>query len=166
MTSAKSYARAYLDVTATHDVSEQLAWLMAFQDRGVQRTLTRILQRPDADAVLKTLDVPTPIARFLTILHQDRALKRLGTIAEQGLSLAVATQRGLPVRLITATAVPATTLDDLVSRLTTQASGPVVVASETDPRLLGGFRVAVGDQRVDQTLATRVAGLRRALVNA
>ena len=166
MTSAKSYARAYLDVTASHEVSEQLAWLMAMQDRGVQRTLTRILQRPDATAALAALGAPTPIAQFLVVLHQDRALKRLGTIAEQGLSLAVTTHRGLPVRLTTATTVPVATLDDLVARLTATQSGPVVTQSETDPRLLGGFRVTVGDQRVDQTLATRMAGLRRVLVSA
>lgn len=166
MTSAKSYARAVLAATSALDAAERLAWLMVLKDRSVQRVMTRVLQERDPSAAFAKLAVPSPIARFLLVLAEDRALHRLGTIAEQALTLIVAVGDGVPVRLITATPVSDTVRTQIAQELTQGADGPVIVDTHVDPRALGGFRIELGENRLDQTVSARLAALQRALATS
>lgn len=166
MTSSKSYARAYLAATVAVPALERLAWLMALRDRAAQRAVIRILQARDADAALVALDVPAPVIRFFHVLAEDRALARLGAIAEQALTLAAQAGVGVPVRLTTVEEVPADFSTDISQALAQVADGPVIVDTHVDPRVLGGFRVELGDVRLDRTLAGRLAALKRTLASA
>lgn len=163
MTSAKSYARAYLDATSSLEATERVAWLMAVRERAAQRALVRILQQPDSVAVLKALSVPESIARFFVVLHEDGMIDRLGVIAEQGLVLAARQGIALPVQLTTADTAGdlATDVHDALSEV---SSLPVVLETRADPRVLGGYRIEVGENRIDRTLAARLASLRRTLI--
>lgn len=162
MISAKSYAKAYLVVTASLDALERIAWLMVMADRRIQRQLRRILETR-SQGVLEPLKIPSPIVRFLRVLAEDRGLHRLDTIAAQGLRLIVDQELGTPVQLISARTLSPSVIEHLVEQLTAQSIQPVVMTHETDPRVLGGVRLQVGQRQIDQTLKSRVSGLAHAL---
>lgn len=160
MSSAKSYAKAYLAATEPLGAQVQVAWLMVLSDRRIVRTLTRILQDSDASSLLSSLEVPASVVRFLRVVNEDRALKRLGAISEQGLVLTFERKIATPVRLTAAAELAADQLDRIVSELETAESAPVVLTTSVQPKLLGGLRLEVGDAALDYTLAGRLTALK------
>lgn len=163
MTSAKSYAKAYLATTESIDTTERLAWLMALRARAIQRAVVRLLQSRERDKALAALDVPPPISQFLRVLADDRALPRLEVIAEQALTLAFRAGQGVPIRL---TVVDEAAISEELTRALGQAgSGPVLTDTRVDPRLIGGVRAEIGNIQIDRSVTSRLAGLKRALAH-
>lgn len=159
MSSAKSYAKAYLAATTELGAELQVAWLLVLASRGTQRTMTRILQESDAEAQLKSLDVPSPVGQFLKVLAEDRALKRLSAIAEQGLALCYATELATPVRVASASELGPDELALLTKGLESSQPTPIVMATTIQPKLLGGMRLSIGGKQLDYSVAGRLAAL-------
>lgn len=57
-------------------------------------------------------------------------------------------------------------LDSLATRLGAKLQKRVVLTNQVVPDLIGGVRVTVGSQRLDQSVSGRLAGLRRKLMDA
>ncbi len=51
-------------------------------------------------------------------------------------------------------------------KLKARSGKDIVVAGETDPALIGGFSIQVGDHIYDSTVATLLARFRHALIHA
>lgn len=163
MTSTKHYAKAFLAATRSLEASERLAWLAAVGTRSTERALVRLIQHPDQAVAFAALTIPQPIAQFLRVLAEDRALSRLGSIATQTLGLAFQAGDGIAARLTTAQPLTASFVTELEQALAHSTTRPVLIESSVEPRVLGGFRLEVGDARIDRTIAGRLAGLTRSL---
>lgn len=159
MVSAKSYAKAYLAASQSLAAEERIGWLMALADRQVQRTLGRILQQPDAREQLRALSAPLVIIRFLQVLASDRALRQVGAIAQQGLT--VAFQQGLatPVEVTSARDLAGVEVESLMRTLESELPAPVLVQTETNPSLLGGLSLNIGGTRIDRSVRSAVSAL-------
>lgn len=57
-------------------------------------------------------------------------------------------------------------LDALATRLGARLGKRVLLRNEVRPELIGGVRVTVGSRRIDQTVASRLEGLRRHMMEA
>jgi len=157
MISAKSYANALIAASRLSNV-ELTAWLLVLLDRSIQRQLSKILLEPTASQILDTLEVPTVIQSFLQVLKDDKVLHRLDAIASQGLTIVVSQGIATPVRLTTVRPLEVDIkqrIEDALGRVT----HPVVLESKTDPRILGGFRLEIGKEQIDQTIESRLAVL-------
>lgn len=159
MTSAKSYARAYLDASESLPVNERVAWLMVLNDRKVQRTLARLLQQADAGVQLSALGIPEPVANFLKVVSADRAVRRLGSIAKQGMILAFEQGIASPVLVQTARDMKDQQLDLVERMLTERLPTPVIIETRTDPSLLGGLRLTIGGRQTDRSARGALSAL-------
>ncbi|MBI4185803.1 F0F1 ATP synthase subunit delta [Candidatus Berkelbacteria bacterium] len=165
MISAKSYARAYLAVTESIDPEERLGWLMVFRARPILRRLTRALQSPQAARRLGSeAGIPDPIVHFLAVLAADHQLGQLGSIASQGLRSCAEQGLGTAARLELASELESISIEQLKTRLEALRPKPVVIEAIVTPRLLGGFRLELGDTLIDASLATRLHRLRAHLL--
>lgn len=166
MSSAKSYAKAYLAATESLTPEVRVGWLMVLADRKAQRTASRILQQPDSAGQMSALGMPDQVCRFLQVLHDDRALKHLTAIAEQGLKLSFNRGIATPLKLELSVARSAQSLSDLATSLTTQSDVPTVLDTHINPSLLGGLRVTIGAQQVDRSTRGSLAALKAHLARA
>ncbi|GEM_PF-26214 len=99
------------------------------------------------------------LVQTVELLHGDRADEAVLDLAE----LAV-TRRGELVANVTAaaelTAAQRSRLSDVLARI---YGHPVSVQLETDPELLGGLQINVGDEVIDGSLSSRLAAARTGL---
>lgn len=166
MTSAKSYAKAYLAATDDLAPEVRVGWLMVLADRKAQRTIGRILQQKAATDILSKLGLPDQVNRFLKILADDKALKHLTAIAEQGLKLSHQQGIATPLKLELSAKFSDQQLSDLATALTGQSSTPTVLETHINPSLLGGLRVTIGAQQVDRSTRGSLAALKAHLARA
>lgn len=166
MTSAKSYAKAYLAASENLAPEQRVGWLMVLSDRKVQRTAGRMLQQLNATELLSGLGMPDQVSRFLKVLADDRALKHLTAIAEQGLKLSHARGIALPLKLELSTKLSEAALANLVTSLTQQSSIPTILDTHINPSLLGGLRVTIGAQQVDRSTRGSLAALKAHLTRS
>lgn len=68
------------------------------------------------------------------------------------------------VTVTTPTPLSGVELKALRSKIEQLAAARVEITAETDPGLLGGLRVTIGDLQIDASVASRLARLRRQLV--
>ena len=68
------------------------------------------------------------------------------------------------VTVTTPTPLSGAELKALRTKIEQLAAARVEVTSETDPGLLGGLRITIGDLQIDASVASRLARLRRQLV--
>lgn len=166
MTSAKSYAKAYLAASESVPPEVRVGWLMVLADRKAQRIVGRVLQQPNATELLSQLGMPNQMSRFLKVLSDDRALKHLSAIAEQGLKLSHAQGIALPLKLELSAKLSEAALADLAETLASQTSAPTILDSRINPSLLGGLRVTIGAQQVDRSTRGSLAALKAHLARS
>lgn len=114
------------------------------------------------DGVLPDMD---PLVRNLVALLLSRhALSLVPAVADEFQRL-MDRQRGV-VRAHVRTAVPVTDeeRERIAQRLRALVGGDIVMETETDPAILGGFVARVGDKLIDGSLHTRLLQMRQALV--
>lgn len=165
MSSAKSYAKAYLAATESLAAEIRVGWLMVLGDRKAQRVVSRILQQSDSARQLSALGMPDQIGRFLQVLRDDRALRHLSAIAEQGLKLSHSQGIATPLKLELSAKLSELAQANLLAALV-QAETPTVLETHINPSLLGGLRVTIGAQQVDRSVRASLAGLRAQLISS
>ena len=110
--------------------------------------------------------VPGPFLRFLLVLIDKRRQTLLPEIAEEYTRL-VDELRGRVRADVTVAREPDPQLrQEIVAALEKRLGKEVVATFVTDPSLVGGVLIRVGDQLYDGTLRRRIAGLRRRLTAA
>ncbi|MGI6103415.1 MAG: F0F1 ATP synthase subunit delta [Patescibacteria group bacterium] len=157
-----AYAKAYLATTAEMLVTEQLGWLMAFEDKRAARTLRRVAASGGADTLVSAFALPVSIARFLGVLAEDRVLAKLPEIASLALTAAAHDGVGTAVRVVTALPLSVAERQAVFAPFGERA----VAEFREDARIGGGMRITIGGVTVDHSLAARAQALRQALTTA
>jgi F-type H+-transporting ATPase subunit delta len=124
----------------------------------------RVPAAAKGDLVTLALGTLSPITdRFLRLLIEKKRLDALVDIARRFVLLADAA-RGV-VAVETSTAVPLTEAQRrALEKTLRQVFGDVVISARTEPSLLGGVVVRVGDQLWDGSVAGQLARLKENLL--
>lgn len=124
---------------------------------------SRVLPREKREASLRTIlggRVSDLTLRFLLVLNDKERLASLPAIA--GAYDRVVQERfgRVEVDVFTATPVSADELRSIRDRLAATLGKEVIVHPYTDPAMIGGVRMRIGDQLVDGSIATRLRKMR------
>jgi len=101
--------------------------------------------------------------RFLLLLNKKGRLANLPAIAAAYDALVQGRFGRVEVDLYTATPVDASVLNQVRERLQRALEKDVVVHPYTDPRMLGGVRIRLGDELIDASVATQLRRFRERL---
>jgi F-type H+-transporting ATPase subunit delta len=171
--SARRYAEAIFEL-ATRDakVDEWRREIGLVCDLAAKGELARIVDSPavgfaDRRAVVERL-LAGRVSREvlnLTLLLVSRNLFSLMPAIGAEYDALVRRSRGIVGATVTSAApLSKAELAALSIRLEQIAGGRVEIATNTDASLIGGLRVTIGDRQIDASVVTRLAKLRRQLV--
>jgi F-type H+-transporting ATPase subunit delta len=104
------------------------------------------------------------IVRFLRVLNRHGRLDLLGSVLREARALWDQRNRRIPVRVRSAVPLDEAQLQSLRDRLTQLVNGTPVVDVATDPSLIGGLVVQVGDHLYDASVKNRLAVLHQRLI--
>lgn len=170
---ARRYARALFGLAADAQASAAMRADMAALGRAVEESPD--LQRFLADTMLARAARERTIAalfqgrvqpltwRFLRFLEAKQRLGLLGEIARAYEDDEEARSGVLRGALTAAIPLDEGRVQAVAAKASAKAGRPVVMAASTDPRLIGGFRLRIGDTVYDYSLAARLRLARAAL---
>jgi F-type H+-transporting ATPase subunit delta len=99
----------------------------------------------------------------LLLLVRKRREALLAPIVVEYEKLALAAAKKEPLEIVSARPLAPAELADIVARLAKTYNQAFDVTERTDPALLGGIRITMGDKRIDGSLAGRLDELSRQL---
>jgi len=99
----------------------------------------------------------------LLLLVRKRREALLPPIVVEYQKLALADAKKEPLEIVSARPLAPAELSDIVARLGKTNNQAFDVTERTDPELLGGIRITMGDKRIDGSLAGRLDELAREL---
>jgi F-type H+-transporting ATPase subunit delta len=97
------------------------------------------------------------------LLVRKRREALLTPIVREYEKLALAYAKKEPLEIVSARPLAPQELDDIVARLAKAYNHAFDVTERTDPTLLGGIRITMGDRRIDGSLSGRLDELAREL---
>jgi F-type H+-transporting ATPase subunit delta len=104
------------------------------------------------------------VLRFLRVLNRHERLGMLGVVAREARTLWDRRNHRIPVHVRTAVPLDENQLNTLRDRLALLTGATPVLLVSTDPELIGGLVVQVGDHRYDASVKNRLAQLRQRLI--
>jgi F-type H+-transporting ATPase subunit delta len=104
------------------------------------------------------------VLRFLRVLNRHDRLGALGVVARETRSIWDGRNKRIPVRVRSAVALDDKQLQTLRDQLAALTRATPVLQVSTDPDLIGGLVVQVGDHRYDGSVKSRLAQLRQRLI--
>jgi F-type H+-transporting ATPase subunit delta len=102
--------------------------------------------------------------RFLRVLNRHERLDLLGTVLREARAIWDRRNRRIPVQVRSAVPLDETQLQSLRDQLARVIAGTPILNVSTDPELIGGMVVQVGDHRYDASVKSRLAQLRHRLI--
>lgn len=167
---AETYARAIFDLAEQQGgrgLIEQLLGeledileLARENPRFGEFLASRILAKPKRDAALQRLlsHRASPLTlRVLRLLNDKDRLGHLPPIVAAFDRLAQERFGRVEVDIVTASAIDPDALASVKARLSTALGGRDVIAhTYTDPALIGGMQLRIGDQFIDASVASRL----------
>ncbi len=173
-TLADRYARAVLnaagdDPAARRGVADELLAVAGLVRR--EPRLRALLERADLPPGVKW-SVLEPLAaarlaplprRLLEVLVRDRRAVLIGAVADAAAARARAAAGEVTARVITAVPLDADARERLRGRLAAWLRRPLALETATDPGLVAGLTVRIGDWYYDGSVRGRLARLRAAL---
>jgi F-type H+-transporting ATPase subunit delta len=100
----------------------------------------------------------------LLLLVRKRRESLLRPIVAEYAKLALAHAGREPLEIVSARELAPNELNGIVVRLSRSYGKTFTVTQRTDPSLLGGIRITMGDRRIDGSLAARIDELARDLI--
>jgi len=113
------------------------------------------------DAFAGKIDVTA--LHSLLLLVRKRREPLLQPIVREYKKLALAAAGKEPLEIVSARPLAPAELDQIVTRLSRSYARSFEITQRTDPSLLGGVRITMGDRRIDGSLAGRLEELSREL---
>ncbi|MDH3582818.1 MAG: ATP synthase F1 subunit delta [Phycisphaerae bacterium] len=172
---ANTYARALYELAAGEgsaaEAAHELAQIDALLDD--QPDLRRLFAHKTigADRVGQSLTkvfenrVSSTVFRFLMVLNRKGRLDQIGSI-RQAFEQMLKRDRGeVDVEVYTAQPLSASQVAAVAARISTAIGKTAIVQTHTDPSLIGGLRIRVGDRLIDGSVATRLRRLGRQLAD-
>ena len=169
-TVARPYAEALFEVSKP-DLAGTLSWLDAIAVGAGSAELLQFAANPKVNAsqiyhvVTSVLKEPLPArgANFLrTVIDNDR-LAVLPEVARQFRVLSNGVSGTADALIQSAFPLGAAELGDLVATLEQRFGRKLQATVEIDPSLIGGVRVAVGDEVLDTSVKARLEQMKMAL---
>jgi len=137
---------------------------LARTDAGFSEFLaTRVIATADRDATLVKIfqgRASDLTLRFLRLLNRKDRLSHLPPIASAYESLVQAVFGRVEVDLFTAEAIDESTRASFQSTLSSKLGKDVILHAYTEPAMLGGVKLRIGDQLVDDSLASQLSRMR------
>jgi F-type H+-transporting ATPase subunit delta len=109
-------------------------------------------------------DASSLVLRFLRVLNRHERLGMLGVVAREARAIWDARNHRFPVHVRAAVPLDENQLQTLRDRLSALTGATPVLLVSTDPELIGGLVVQVGDQLYDASVKSRLAQLRQRLI--
>jgi F-type H+-transporting ATPase subunit delta len=104
------------------------------------------------------------VLRFLRVLNRHGRLDLLRAVQREGRLIWDRRNRRIPVRVRSAVPLDEGQLQSLRDRLARLVAGTPILNVSTDPALIGGLVVQVGDTLYDASVKSRLAQLRHRLI--
>lgn len=125
--------------------------------------LGRETQGKAVAAVAEKLELSDLTSRLLGVLAANRRLAALPGIARDFATLMAAHRGEVTAEVTSARPLDAAGIEKLANKLKAIAGSDVRIETEVDERLIGGLVVRLGSKMIDTSVATRLAGLERAM---
>ncbi|TVQ61680.1 MAG: ATP synthase F1 subunit delta [Phycisphaerales bacterium] len=173
---ANTYAKALFELAQTaggrdqaenvlgqlEDILELARQNARFGEFLSSRLIPTERRAPALEAILKGR-VDDLTYRFLQILNAKGRLGHLGPITTAFDGLVQHAFGRIEVDVTTAQPISPEMLEEIRARLADQLGKDPILHPYTDPAILGGVRLRIGDQLVDATLASRLRQLKNKL---
>ena len=104
------------------------------------------------------------VVRFLRVLNRHERLGMLAVVAREARAIWDRRNHKIPVHVRTAVPLDEKQLETLRDRLAAFTGATPILVVSTDPDLIGGLVVQVGDHRYDASVKNRLAQLRQRLI--
>jgi F-type H+-transporting ATPase subunit delta len=104
------------------------------------------------------------VLRFLRVLNRHERLGLLAVVAREARTIWDQRNKRIPVQVRTAVSLDEKQLQTLRDRLAVLTGATPVLSVSTDPGLIGGLVVQVGDHRYDASVKSRLEQLRQRLI--
>ncbi|MEX2605949.1 MAG: ATP synthase F1 subunit delta [Kiritimatiellia bacterium] len=173
---AKRYASAFLDVAAESKVLDAVGGDLVQLERLLDESgefeafVAHPLIAPEDQ--VRTLEAlfnkgASPLTLdFLKLLSQRDRLADLAEIVKQALEQWRERTGILPVEVVSAEKWLARQEEALVKKLGERTGKKIELSCTVDERLIGGFRLKIGDQVEDHSLAAKLETFKRNVINA
>ena len=173
---ARVYAEALFGIarerSATDDVAQELEEFQALV--GGEPDVAEFLGTPVIEPAVKVELLKSALAGratdlvtdFLCLLVEKRRFGALGMVTEAFRALADEHAGRVRVSVRSATALPAALREELAAALREKLDKTIEIEAETDPELMGGAVVAVGDKVWDGSVRSRLNRFRKQLVRS
>jgi F-type H+-transporting ATPase subunit delta len=172
---ARRYALALVDAAAADNAVESTLDELGQIQRDVLRAFPRFadlfasarVSPAKKDRVL--LDVfgkraSNLVMRFLRVLNRHERLGLFDVVLREARSIWDERNQRVPVQVRSAVALSEAQLKAVSDRLAGMTGATPILQVSTDPDLIGGLVVQVGDQRIDLSVQSRLAQLRQRLI--
>jgi F-type H+-transporting ATPase subunit delta len=172
---ARRYAEALIDAAQQEGSVDPVLDELAEIQRDVLQALPRFAQllassrvsAPKKDRVL--VDVfekraSSFVLRFLRVLNRHQRLDLLDYVLREARSIWDRRNRRIPVQVRSARPLQEDQLKELRDRLAQLTGATPLLQVSTDPDLIGGLVVQVGDNRYDASVKNRLAQIRQRLI--
>jgi F-type H+-transporting ATPase subunit delta len=104
------------------------------------------------------------VLRFLRVLNRHERLGLLAVVAREARAIWDQRNKRIPVQVRAAVSLDEKQLQTLRDRLTALTGATPILSVSTDPGLIGGLVVQVGDHRYDASVKSRLEQLRQRLI--
>jgi F-type H+-transporting ATPase subunit delta len=169
-TIARPYAEALFQAVAS-DAAQASQWLNELSDVASDETLLQFADSPKVSAdqvfdvisdVVKTT-LPAEAVNFLRLLIENGRLAALPEIASQFQALKNARTGTADAIVYSAFEIESSALADLSGLLEKRFGRQLNLSVQLAPELIGGIRVAVGDEVLDTSVQARLEQMKVAL---
>jgi len=104
------------------------------------------------------------IANFLLILIQSKKINKLGFIVSEIKNLINFESDSVDVEIITKSSLEISELESIKKNLSNRLNKNIILESSTDPRILGGIKIKIGDALLDGSLKSKLNKLKMELI--
>lgn len=173
---AKRYAAALMDVAREtgslepvgkdlHDLQRLLDGSAEFKSFVTHPLISPEQQQACLDQTFGNTAFPLTQNLFKLLIARER-LDLLPDVVRIGLELWEVEQGILPVKILSASGLEADQEKALVKKLGQRTGKKIELHASVDESLIGGFRLYIGDQVEDYSLAAKLETFKRNVINA
>jgi len=169
-TIARPYAEALFKASSS-DLNGAAVWVEALQEIAKNSQLQQFSENPnvttaqvfDVIAGVAKVALPDMAKNFLRTVIENGRLNALPEIAEQFRALKNAQSGSSDAVVYSAFAIDSAAVAELKATLEKRFGRKLNVSVELQPELIGGIRVAVGDEVLDSSVKARLEQMKMAL---
>lgn len=172
---ASRYAKSLLDLAVEKGQLDAVYadMIQVSEIAGESRDFTNFLNSPVIKtdkkiAVLKSLfegKLSALTLGFFTVVASKRRESVIPEMAESFIEQYRAHKNILTAVVTSASGLDATTRQKALDLVKSQLKGEIELVEKTDPKLIGGFILRIGDKQIDRSVSRQLTNLKKELTN-